>query len=164
MIISNCCLVVFIPLFFVFMDYSLDSVSGIIIILLYVIAEILGLWSLALRFIAVPYTLKKQLAEMPTAESAKVISQYPDAKIVDKHHYMNEHFVFFFADRIFLLRYSDIRSAQLEDFKLKLIINGYKKTVTMPFKDYGTNAAALAFLRSKNQKITIMSPERTNTK
>lgn len=164
MIISNCCLVIFVPLFFIFMGYSLNSASGVIITLLYALAEALGLWSLADKFIAVPLALKKQLAEMPAEESAEIISEYPDAKIVDKHRYMNEHFVFFFADKIYLLRYSDIRSASLVDFKLKLTINGYKKAVTMPFKDYGTNAAALAFLRSKNPRITIMSPERTNTK
>lgn len=159
--ISNICLIVLIPLMYLFTDFSWENVWDMVILSLYILALALGIWSLVEYVITVPLKLKKQLAEMPEKESAKVLSQYPDAKLVDKHHYMEKHFVFFFANRIYLLRYSDIQAAELKRSGLKLTVNGYKKPITMPFPEYGTDAVALAYLRNKNPDIKIIRKETT---
>ncbi len=163
-IISNCCLAVLIPVMCFFNGFSWAATSEKIILSLYILAEALALWSLFERFFMVPRRLKKQLAAMPEEEHTEILAQYPKAKLVNKHRYMEKHFVFYFADKIYLLRYSDIKAAQLKSPWLKLTVSGYKRPITMPFSDYGTNAVALAFLHEKNHDITIISPERTNTK
>lgn len=162
MIVSNVCLVVFVPIICILNGISWETTSDKILLSLYILAEALGLWSLAERFFGVPQRLKKQLAAMPEAECAEILAQYPKAKLVDKHRYMENRFIFYFADKIYLLRYADIQAAQLKDAWLKLTVTGYTKPLTMPFTDYGTNAVALAFLRGKNPDIKIISPERNN--
>lgn len=164
MIISNCCLAVLVPVMCIFNGFSWETTSDKIILSLYILAEALALWSLLDGFFGVPRRLKIQLAGMPEEERSEILTQYPKAKLVNKHRYMENHFVFYFADKIYLLRYSDVKTAQLKSPWLKLTVAGYKKQITMPFSDYGTNAVALAFLREKNHDITIISSERTNTK
>ncbi|MBQ8195869.1 MAG: hypothetical protein IJZ47_10955 [Oscillospiraceae bacterium] len=155
-ILSNILLLIFIPILFAFNNFSSESMWDIIIIAIYCIAFALGLWSLFDNFIMTPFRLKKKLSEMSESERSNMLAEYPEAKFVNKHRYMNEHFIFFYTHRIYLLRYADIKTAELAQNCLMLTVDGHKKPLRMPFPQYGTNAVALAFLRSKNPEIKII--------
>lgn len=142
----------------------LDSALGKLLIVLAIFAEVMVLLTIADLFFFTPHKLKKQLNEMQEEERNGIIEEYPNAKIADGHRYMENHFVFCCVEKLYLLRYSDVQAIEKYGARLKLTVNGYKKPITMPFAEYGTNAVAAAFLRGKNPDIKIISPERTNTK
>lgn len=158
-IISNILLLVFITIMYVLNDFSLENTWDKVIIVIYAIAFALGMWALIDSFITTPFRLKKQLAIMTENERNDILAQYPDAKCADGHRYMDKHFVFFSAHRIYLLRYADIKATELARTRLTLTVNGHKKPIHMPFPEYGTNAVALAFLRSKNPDLKIIRKE-----
>lgn len=158
-IISNILLLVFISIMYIFNDFSFENTWDKVIIVIYAVAFALGLWSLIDNFIATPFRLKKQLSEISENERNDILTQYPDAKCADKHRYLEKHFVFYYAHRIYLLRYADIKAAELTHSHLMLTADGYKKTIHMPFPQYGTGAVALAFLRSKNPDFKIIRKE-----
>ncbi|MGN0686548.1 MAG: hypothetical protein ACI4KA_00410 [Oscillospiraceae bacterium] len=138
-----------------------DSALGRLLVILAVFAEIMVLLTIADIFVFTPRKLKKHLNEMREEERNEILAEYPNAKCVDGHRYMENHFVFYSVEKLYLLRYSDVLAIEKYGARLRLTVNGYKKPITMPFTDYGTNAVALAFLRGKNPGIKIISPERT---
>ncbi len=158
-IISNILLLVLITIMYIFNDFSFENTWDKVIIAIYAVAFALGLWSLIDNFITTPFRLKKQLDVMTERERSDILSQYPDAKCADGHRYMDKHFLFFSVHRIYVLRYSDIIEAELTQSRITLTVDGHKKPINMPFPAYGTNAVALAFLRSKNPDFKIIRKE-----
>ena len=134
-----------------------DSLLGKLLIILAIFAEIMALRTIADLFVFTPHKLKKQMSEMQETERNEISAEYPNAKIADGHRYMEKHFIFCCVEKLYLLRYSDIQAIEKYGARLKLTINGYKKPITMPFTEYGTNAVAVAFLRGKNPDIKIIS-------
>ncbi len=126
---------------------------GTVLIVLFVINELFGIWSLADTFLFVPNKLKKQLSSLPEKERNAILAEYPEAKRIEAHSFLNEWLVVFRQERIYLLRYTDIITASKHRSSLKLTAKGFKKPICMSFYENGENAVVAAFIKSKNPDV-----------
>ena len=160
-LISGIGLAVCVPAICVLYGIQWSSTSGKLLLCAAALAEISAVLAVMRILLMTPLRLKRQLGAMPEEERSRIIGGYPDAKVADCHHYLEAHFIFYNAEKLNLLRYADVQAAEKRGAGLALTVDGYKKPLVMPFADYGANAVAAAFLRSKNPDIKITTPERT---
>ncbi len=115
----------------------------------------LTLWLYIRVLILAPIRFKKQFSA--TGNDAETLTQeYPYAKVDCCHRYMDSFVVFYRNQMIYAVRYSDITEIDGGVKHLFLTINGYKKTVIMPFDFAGPNAVAMAYIKSKNPDVKIL--------
>lgn len=103
-----------------------------------------------------PKRFKKRLNSLPEAERNTIIKQYEKSSAVTgKRHFLDEYLICFIGMNIALLKFSEIRSAELKGFKLLLDI-GEKKPLKMPFEADENPAILVAAMRSRNPNISVI--------
>ena len=113
------------------------------------------LWFAAEVFFVTPVRFKKQLAAMPERELNRLLKEYPAAKLVDSHRYMESFLLFYSYRKLYVMRYTDITKIEGGSKHLFLTVKGYGKAVILPFDSTGQNAVAMVYLRDKNPKIKV---------
>lgn len=98
---------------------------------------------------------KKLLNALPETERNAVLSQYENAPALGKRRFMEEHLICFTGAGIILVKFSEIKSAELKGYKL-LLDTGGKNRVKMPFYSDENPALLVAALRSKNAEISVI--------
>ncbi len=129
---------------------------GMLLILLLAFAIICGIWSLAKKFIFTPIKLKRQLNSMPESERKSLLSQYPQAKKIDSHVFLEKYLLVSGNERLHLLRYDDIISVQKHRDGLKIMTVSCKKPIFMMFYELGANAVTAAYIKNKNPKAKML--------
>ncbi|MBE6901155.1 MAG: hypothetical protein E7478_01640 [Ruminococcaceae bacterium] len=104
-------------------------------------------------FIA-PARFKKEFAAMNDNE--KLAKEYQSSKTDCGHHYTKNYLVFYRKLRIYAVKYTDILGIEGGTKNLFFEINGYTKTIVMPFDYAGPNAVAMAYIKNKNPKVKII--------
>lgn len=104
-------------------------------------------------FIA-PARFRKQFSEMSDGE--KLAKEYHSAKTDCGHRYTKNYLVFYRKFSIYAVKYTDILGIEGGTKNLFLEINGYNKTIVMPFDYAGPNAVAMAYIKNKNPKVKII--------
>lgn len=102
-----------------------------------------------------PARFKKRMNALPEDERNVVLSQYEKAPVIGKRHFFEEYLIYFFGARIILVKFSEIKSAELKGYKL-LLDTGGKKRLKMPFYSDENPAVLMAALRSKNAEISVI--------
>lgn len=102
-----------------------------------------------------PQRFKRRLNAFPENERDALLEQYEKAPMIGKRRFLEEYLICFFNMRIVLLKYSEIRSAELKGYNLLLDIGG-KKPIKMPFDADENPAVIVAALRSRNSKISVI--------
>lgn len=102
-------------------------------------------------FVLAPLGIKKRLKGMPCTVS----EQYEKAPKLGKRRFLEEYLIYFYNMKMFLVKYSEIRSAELKGFKL-LLDTGGKKPLKMPFDADENPAIIVAALRSFNPNISVI--------
>ncbi len=113
-----------------------------------------ALWSTLDVLVAAPGRFKKRLNALPENERNAVSEQYENAAAIGKRYFLKEFLIFYFRADIVLVRFSEIRSAELKGYKL-LLDTGGKKPLKMPFEPDENPAMLVAALRSKNPQISV---------
>lgn len=103
--------------------------------------------------IIAPLGIKKRIKAIPDGKA--VTGQYEKAVMLGKRRYLEEYLVYFYNMKMFLVGYSEIKSAELKGFKL-LLDTGGKKPLKMPFDANENPAILVAALRSRNPKISVI--------
>ncbi len=129
---------------------------GMILIVLLAGMEFFGIWSLAEQFIITPLRLKKQFNSLPESEISDIISQYPAAKRVGNHVYLENWMVIHQGERLFVVAYSDIISVRKRLSALKITAKVRKKPILMGFPEDGANAVTAAYIKNKNPEVKIL--------
>lgn len=128
----------------------------------YLLAAILGTvgfaalaaWSSLEIFVIMPLGFKKRMNALPEDERAAIGEQYGKAPALGERRFLDEYIIYYYAENIILVKYTDIRSAELKGYKLLLDI-GRKKPLKMPFEPDENPAMIVAALRSKNPDISV---------
>ena len=103
--------------------------------------------------IIAPLGIKKRIKAIPGGKA--VPEQYEKAVMLGRRRFLEEYLVYFYNMRMFLVEYSEIKSAELKGFKL-LLDTGGKKPLKMPFEAQENPAILVAALRSRNPKISVI--------
>lgn len=106
-----------------------------------------------LVFIIMPQSIKKRLKAMPDSDA--VSEQYEKAPKLGQRRFLEEYIIYFYNMKMFLMKYSEIKSAELKGFKL-LLDTGGKKPFKMPFDADENPAMLVAALRSRNPDISVI--------
>ena len=100
-----------------------------------------------------PQIIKKRLNALTDGEA--VLEQYAKAPRFGKRRFLEEYLIYFYSMDMILVRYLEIRSAELKGYKL-LLDTGGKKPLKMPFDVDENPAILVAALRSRNSKISVI--------
>ena len=114
------------------------------------------LWTVLDVLVISPMRFRKEVNGLPEKERDQLLTEYPKAKCDNGHRYMNSYLLFYRNHRIYAVRYSDITEIEGGTKNLFLTVNGYSKTLVLPFDLAGPNAVALAFLCNKNPEIKLL--------
>lgn len=107
-------------------------------------------------FLTVPNKFKKRMNSLPENEKNSIITQYgKSSAVIGSRHFLDEYLICFIGIDISLLKFSEIKSAELKGFKL-LLDTGGKKPVKMPFEADENPAILVAALRSRNPNISVI--------
>lgn len=99
--------------------------------------------------------LETELNAMPEEKRNELLAQYETAHAIGGRKFLDEYLVYSYGTRLVLLKYRDIRSAELKGYKLLLDI-GEKRPVKMPFDAEENPALLVAAMRSRNPKISVI--------
>ncbi len=102
-----------------------------------------------------PARFKKRLNALPENEREAALSQYEKVSALGKRHFTEEYLIYFAGARIALVKFSEIKSAELKGYKL-LLDTGGKKRLSMPFYLDENPAVLMAALRSKNDELGVI--------
>ena len=100
-----------------------------------------------------PWNIKKRLNDMPDGNALQ--EQYGKAPVFGKRRFLEEYLIYFYNMKMFLVKYSEIKSAELKGYKL-LLDTGGKKPLKMPFDVDENPAILVAALRSRNAYISVI--------
>lgn len=107
-------------------------------------------------FIIAPERFKNRLNSLPGNDRSSVIEQYEKSSaVIGKRHFLDEYLICFIGINIAMLKFSEIKSAELKGFKL-LLDTGGKKPVKMSFEVDENPAVLVAALRSRNPNISVI--------
>ena len=141
--------------FFMTGVYARDNtrVPGIII------SAFLGaclIWAAADIFVIAPKKFKRRLAELPEGSAAEVADNYPQAYRIGVHKFYKETWIIFYSyRRIKLMRYDEIRSADLRRNGIFLkLCDGKETIITLQPNESGE--MLLAAIKGRNENIQIM--------
>ena len=104
-------------------------------------------------FVIMPQSIKRRF--MALSGGAAVLEQYENAPRLGKRRFLEEYLIFFYNMKMFLVKYSEIKSAELKGYKL-LLDTGGKKPLKMPFDVDENPAMLVAALRSRNADISVI--------
>lgn len=104
-------------------------------------------------FVIAPNSIKKQLYALSDCE--KILEEYSKAPIIGKRRFLEEYLIFFYNMKMFLVKYSEIKSAELKGYKL-LLDTGGRKPLKMPFDVDENPAILVAAMRSRNPYISVI--------
>ncbi len=129
--------------------------TGLIVLLLAVllIARAISVYIMA------PPKYAEQVQTLSDEEQEKLLSEYPSAKKVGQHRYMDKLMVFFTRTRIFVVRYEDITGVEAGKRDLLLNIKDRETPLHLPCPSRNVGPVVFAFLRSKNPDIKIIRKE-----
>ena len=89
------------------------------------------------------------------SDGAAVYEQYEKAPKLGRRRFLEEYIIYFYNMKMFLVKYSEIKSAELKGFNL-LLDTGGKKPLKMPFEADENPAMLVAALRSRNPDISVI--------
>ena len=103
--------------------------------------------------VIMPQSIRKRLNALPGGKA--VSEQYLKAPSLGKRRFLEEYLIYFYNMRMFLVKYSEIKSAELKGYTLLRDIGG-KKPLKMPFDVDENPAMLVAALRSRNPNISVI--------
>lgn len=106
-----------------------------------------------LVLVIMPQSIRRRIKALP--DGAAVYEQYEKAPKLGRRRFLEEYIIYFFDMKMFLVKYSEIKSAELKGFKL-LLDTGGKKPLKMPFEADENPAMLVAALRSRNPNISVI--------
>lgn len=116
---------------------------------------IMSVYSTLFVFVIEPARIKKLLNALPDGERTDVLKQYEKAAKLGNRRFTDEYLIFYRNMKMVLLKYSDIRSAELKGRNLLLDI-GKEKPLKMPFTFDENPAVLVAAMRSRNPDISVI--------
>lgn len=102
-----------------------------------------------------PRRFKKRMSALTANEQNAVFEQYEKAAMLGRRHFLDEYLICFQGMSIVLVKFSEIRSAELKGYKLLLDV-GEKKPLKMPFDVNENPAILVAAMRSRNPNISVI--------
>lgn len=103
----------------------------------------------------VPRHFQKRLNALPESGRTEVLEQYEKSPAIGKRHFLDKYLIYFTGTNIVLLKFSEIKSAELKGFKLLLNAGG-KKPLKMPYDANENPAMLVAAIRSRNPDISVI--------
>lgn len=131
----------------------LPAVSALVLILVILIARVMSVYYIA------PLKYMEQVHTLPVEEKEKLLQDYPNAKKMWLHRYLEDQMIFFTKTRIFVVRYKDIKGVEAKKRDLLLHIKERKEPLLLPCPSKSVAPVVFAFLRSKNPDIKIIRKE-----
>lgn len=99
--------------------------------------------------------LDTELNAMTEDKRNALLTQYETAHAIGSRKFLDEYLVYSYGTQLVLLKYRDIRSAELKGYKLLLDI-GEKRPLKMPFDAEENPALLVAAMRSRNPDISVI--------
>lgn len=124
-----------------------------------VISAFLGaclIWAAADIFIIAAKNFKDRLARLPEGSAAEVIENYPQTYRIGVHKFYKENWIIFYSyRRIKLMRYDEIRSADLRRNGIFLkLCDGRETIITLRPDESGE--MLMAAIKGRNENVKIM--------
>lgn len=124
-----------------------------------VIAVFLGcclIWAAVDIFIIAPKKFRDRLRQLPEESAAEVMDNYPQTYRIGVHKFYKENWIIFYSyRRIKLMRYDEIRSADLRRNGIFLTLCDGKETI-ITLSPGESGEMLMAAIKGRNENIKIM--------
>ena len=134
-------------------SFSKDDFRRVLAIAFTAAFVVMSVYVTLLVFFIMPQIIRRRLNAM--SDEKAVSEQYEKAPKLGGRRFLEEYLIYFFNMKMFLVKYSEIKSAELKGFKL-LLDTGGKKPLKMPFDARENPAILVAALRSRNPNISVI--------
>ncbi len=110
-------------------------------------------------YYSAPLKYMRQVQALSEKQQEKLLNEYPNAKKMAQHRYMDELMIFFTRTKIFVVRYEDITGIQAKKRDLLLHLKDKEEPLLLPCPSRNVSPVVFAYLRSKNPDIKIIRKE-----